>query len=90
MRRHLADDLVAAVNAPGVDLAAAALVIARLEYPRLDAASYLTKLDAMGDAADHHITAVGQFVRRAELGELRHQPALMTLQEIADVTLGNA
>jgi len=50
VRRHLADELVAAVNAPGIDLAAAALIIARLEYPRLDAAPYLAQLDAMGDA----------------------------------------
>jgi regulator of sirC expression with transglutaminase-like and TPR domain len=49
--RNLADAIVAAVNAPGVDLAAAALVIARLEYPRLDPAPYLARLDAMGETA---------------------------------------
>jgi regulator of sirC expression with transglutaminase-like and TPR domain len=53
--RNLADALVAAVNAPGVDLAAAALVIARLEYPRLDPAAYVSRLDAMGEAAGRHI-----------------------------------
>ena len=49
MRKNLAEALVAAVNAPGIDLAAAALVIARLEYPRLDASAYLARLDAMGE-----------------------------------------
>jgi regulator of sirC expression with transglutaminase-like and TPR domain len=47
----LADALVAATNAPGVGLAQAALVIARIEYPRLDAERYLRVLDAMGHAA---------------------------------------
>ena len=46
MRKNLVEALVAAVNAPGIDLAAAALVIARLEYPRLDASAYLARLDA--------------------------------------------
>ncbi|MGE3404157.1 MAG: SirB1 family protein [Vicinamibacterales bacterium] len=45
------DALVAATNAPGVGLAPAALVIARIEYPRLDAERYLRVLDAMGHAA---------------------------------------
>ena len=51
MRRELVEALVAASNAPGVGLAQAALVIARTEYPRLDAERYLTVLDAMGHAA---------------------------------------
>src|SRR5512145_1995171 len=55
MRKNLAEALVAAVNAPGIDLAAAALVIARLEYPRLDPSPYLARLDAMGAAAGREI-----------------------------------
>ena len=51
MRRELVEALVAASNAPSVGLAQAALVIARTEYPRLDAERYLTVLDAMGHAA---------------------------------------
>jgi regulator of sirC expression with transglutaminase-like and TPR domain len=51
MRRELVDMLVAACNAPGLGLAQAALAIARIEYPRLDAERYLRTLDAMGDAA---------------------------------------
>jgi regulator of sirC expression with transglutaminase-like and TPR domain len=55
MHRNLVDALSAAVNAPGVDLAAAALVIARLEYPRVDADAYLARLDAMGEKASGDI-----------------------------------
>jgi regulator of sirC expression with transglutaminase-like and TPR domain len=51
MRKNLADSLARAANAPGTDLAAAALVIARIEYPRLDPAPYLARLDDMGAAA---------------------------------------
>lgn len=55
MRKDLADALVAATNAPGADLAPAALVIAQLEYPRLDAPAYLERLDVMGGAARRQI-----------------------------------
>src|SRR6186713_2134690 len=63
MRRNLADELLQAVNAPGTELARAALVIARIEFPRLDAEPYLLRLDAMGDAArnaiDSHTSGTG-------------------------------
>ena len=51
MRQNLADALLDASNAPGTDLARAALVIARIEFPRLDPAPYLARLDEMGEAA---------------------------------------
>ena len=51
MRKGLVDALVAATDAPAVGLAQAALVIARIEYPRLDPERYLRVLDAMGHAA---------------------------------------
>lgn len=51
MRKDLVDALVAAANAPGTGLAQAALVIARIEYPRLDASAYLERLDEMGELA---------------------------------------
>ena len=57
MRKDFVDSLTAASNAPGTGLAAAALVIARIEYPRLDAELYLARLDAMGDAARRRIEA---------------------------------
>jgi regulator of sirC expression with transglutaminase-like and TPR domain len=55
MRHDLVDALTTASNAPGPSLAPAALVIARLEYPRLDAERYLRRLDVMGDAARRRI-----------------------------------
>ena len=55
MRKDLIDALTAASNAPGTGLAQAALVIARIEYPRLDASAYLARLDGMGDAARRRI-----------------------------------
>lgn len=51
MRRALAEDLLTAANAPGTALAQAALVIAQIEYPRLDPEAYLARLDALGEAA---------------------------------------
>lgn len=56
-RTKLADALQVASNAPGGSLAPAALVIARLEYPRLDAERYLAALDRLGDGARKWIEA---------------------------------
>jgi regulator of sirC expression with transglutaminase-like and TPR domain len=49
--------LQAAMNAPGSDLAMAALAIARVEYPSLDSAPYLARLDRMGEEAALRIGA---------------------------------
>jgi regulator of sirC expression with transglutaminase-like and TPR domain len=63
MRKDLVDALTAASSAAGTDLAQAAFVIARIEYPRLDPAPYLAKLDAMGAAArrriEEHVAETG-------------------------------
>jgi regulator of sirC expression with transglutaminase-like and TPR domain len=49
---EVAAELEQAMNAPGEELADAALAIARVEYPSLDTAPYLELLDRMGlDAA---------------------------------------
>lgn len=48
MRESITDELTDALNTPGVGLARAALAIARVEYPRLDAATYVARLDEMG------------------------------------------
>src|SRR5258708_23318194 len=45
------DDLLQALNEPGEALAPAALAIAGVEYPALDAAPYLQRLERMGEAA---------------------------------------
>lgn len=56
--RTLAEQLVDAADRPGPDLVAPALLIARLEYPRLDLEHYLDVIDRMGVAAAHHIARV--------------------------------
>ena len=48
MSHALADELTAALAVPGEGLARAALVIARLEYPRLDPSPCLDRLEALG------------------------------------------
>jgi regulator of sirC expression with transglutaminase-like and TPR domain len=48
---QVAAELERAINAPGDDLAPAALVIARVEYPSLDPGPYLAHLDRMGEQA---------------------------------------
>jgi regulator of sirC expression with transglutaminase-like and TPR domain len=55
VRKDLVAALAAASNAPGTGLAQAALVIARIEYPRLDVTAYLAKLDEMGELAQQAI-----------------------------------
>jgi regulator of sirC expression with transglutaminase-like and TPR domain len=44
-----------AARSPDPDLAVAALMIARVEYPKLDAGVYLDQLDAIGDEARRRI-----------------------------------
>jgi regulator of sirC expression with transglutaminase-like and TPR domain len=51
VRKDLVAALTAASNAPGTGLAHAALVLARIEYPRLEVEAYLATLDRMGDLA---------------------------------------
>jgi regulator of sirC expression with transglutaminase-like and TPR domain len=48
---QVASELERAMNTAGEDLAPAALAIARVEYPSLDAAPYLAQLDRMGREA---------------------------------------
>jgi len=48
---EVAADLERALNAPGPDLAPAALAIARVEYPALETGRYIERLDEMGARA---------------------------------------
>src|SRR5258705_9884795 len=48
---RVTDDLLRALNEPGESLAPAALAIAGVEYPALDGAPYLQRLERMGEAA---------------------------------------
>ena len=54
---QVAEALQRAMNAPGEDLAPAALAIAGIEYPSLDPAPYLRRLDRMGEEASSRIDA---------------------------------
>ncbi len=54
---HLAQAFAHAALSPDPDLAIAALMIARVEYPKLDAGPYLDRLDAIGDEAKLRVEA---------------------------------
>ena len=56
---QVAADLEKAVDAPGDDLAPAALAIARVEYPSLDTRGYLDAIDRMGDEAGARVRRAG-------------------------------
>ena len=64
------DKFVQVARSPEPDLATAALLIARLEYPHLDASLYLNQLDSMGRAA-------AERVGRAPDGDPRLQVAAL-------------
>src|SRR5207253_2584317 len=52
---RVSEDLLRAANEPGEALAPAALAIARVEYPALDAGPYLQRLERMGEAAESRL-----------------------------------
>ena len=56
---QVASDLETAMNAPGEALAPAALAIARVEYPSLDADGYMEALERMGDEAAGRVARAG-------------------------------
>jgi regulator of sirC expression with transglutaminase-like and TPR domain len=76
----LAAGLVTASQAPGNGLADAALVIARIEYPRLDPSPTLDRLEAMGDAARR---LVGQ-----QASGDRHQSVLAQIRALNEYLFG--
>ena len=55
---HFVEKFIQVAKAPDPDLATAALLIARLEYRRLDASRYLDTLDQMGATAREQVGAV--------------------------------
>ena len=59
------------MNAPGEELAPAALAIARVEYPALDVEGYLDAIDRMGDDAAARVSQAG----------VRGQDAIQILNE---------
>ena len=66
----LADDLRTALAAPDSALARAALVIARIEYPRLDPEPCLARLDELGREAALRMDGGAPAARIARLNEL--------------------
>jgi regulator of sirC expression with transglutaminase-like and TPR domain len=57
IRRQLIHSFTHAALSPEPDLAVAALMIARVEYPKLDAGPYLDQLDAFGCEAKRRVAA---------------------------------
>jgi regulator of sirC expression with transglutaminase-like and TPR domain len=57
IRRQLVHSFQHAALSPEPDLAVAALMIARIEYPKLDAGPYLDQLDEIGREAERRIAA---------------------------------
>jgi regulator of sirC expression with transglutaminase-like and TPR domain len=55
IRQQLIHSFTHAALSPDPDLAVAALMIARVEYPRLDAGPYLDRLDALGREAARRV-----------------------------------
>jgi len=56
IRDNLVKAFAHAAHSPDPDLAVAALMIARVEYPRLDAGPYLDQLDALGREASRRVS----------------------------------
>ena len=78
---HLVQAFTHAALSPDPDLAVAALMIARVEYPKLDAGPYLDRLDAIGEEAKRRVGA-------ASLAGA-HPPALVDPDHYAQVTALN-
>lgn len=53
--KPLAEQIAEWADRPGPDLAAPALLVARIEYPHLDPEPYLDRLDWIGEAAFHFV-----------------------------------
>ena len=62
---EVAAELQKAMNAPGGDLASAALAIARVEYPSLNPGPYIATLDRMGEEAAARLHHMGDDSVRA-------------------------
>jgi regulator of sirC expression with transglutaminase-like and TPR domain len=57
LKPHLVNSFTHAALSPDPDLAVAALMIARVEYPKLDAGPYLDQLDTLGHEARRRVAA---------------------------------
>ena len=68
IRPQLIHSFTHAALSPEPDLAVAALMIARVEYPRLDAGPYLDQLDAIGREARRRVAAAQPLDEEAPAG----------------------
>src|SRR5438552_18739982 len=68
MKDNLIRSFTHAALSPDPDLAIAALMIARVEYPKLDAGPYLDQLDAIGCEARRRVAAAGPLHQEAPAG----------------------
>lgn len=69
----LSDELRRIVAAEPIDMARAALVIAKLEYPRLDPRPSLTRLRELGDQAAHATKPLAGAPARDLLATISHE-----------------
>ena len=69
-RDPLVREFEAAVGGETIDLAATALTIAKLEYPRLDAARHLAILDRLGDLARERVSRFSRTAHRSRIAAL--------------------
>src|SRR6188474_3516727 len=60
IRPQLVRSFTSAALSPDPDLAVAALMIARIEYPALDAGPYLEQLDSIGTEARRRVAAAAE------------------------------
>ena len=81
IRQPLVDSFTRAVFSPDPDLAVAALLIARVEYPALDAAPYLDQLDALGREAARRLAHVSAAVNAPPRVDPDHYARVMALNE---------
>ncbi len=78
MNARLVDEFLAAVNATDESPARAALVAARVAYPKLDPTAWLAELDVYGDAARQHL----------ELGVGGNPPTRTRLRVVSEFFFG--
>ena len=78
MNPRLVDEFLAAVDATDESPARAALVAARIAYPRLDPSAWLAELDVYGDAARQHL----------ELGVGGNPPTRTRLRVVSEFFFG--
>jgi len=85
IRHGLAHSFAHAALSPNPDLAMAALLIARIEYPTLDVRPYLTQLDALGRDAAQRLSAASPRVNTpARVDPERHAAVLALNQFLFD------